>query len=68
MCGISEFVACTWMIDNEGFNSFKDFVVIEGYTTVLDMEKCLASRAIATRVNLGPVQIKGSICFLVDPF
>ena len=56
------------MIDNEGFNSFNDFVVIEGYTTVLDMEKCLASRAIATRVNLGPVQIKGSICFLVDPF
>ena len=59
MCGIFKRVTCTRLIYNEGFNSLKDFGVIDGDTNVLEMAKCPASRAIATRVDLGAVQIKG---------
>ena len=59
VCGISECVACTRLIDNEGFNSREDFGVMDGDTDMLEMAKRLDSRAVATRVNLGMVQIKG---------
>ena len=47
------------MIDNEGIKSLEYFGVMDGDTYKLEMEKSLASRAVATQVNLGAVQIKG---------
>ena len=35
--GIPERVACTRLIDNEGFNSLKDFGVMDGDKDVQDM-------------------------------
>ena len=47
------------MIDNEGFNSLKDFGVMDGDKDVQDMEKRLVSRAVATCMDLGTVKIQG---------
>ena len=58
MCGISKRVARTWLIDNKRFKSLEDFGVINGDMYIMDMEKRLESRAIATCVNLSTVQIK----------
>ena len=59
VCGISELVTHMRLKDNKGFNSFKDFGVINRDTDVLKMSNFLASRNVATRVNLGAVKIKG---------
>ena len=37
VCDISKRVACKRLIDNEGFNSLKDFVAMDGGADVLDM-------------------------------
>ena len=59
VCGISERVARTWLINNEGFNSLDDFGLMDGYMDVLEMAKNLASRAVVTCLNLRRVQTKG---------
>ena len=56
--GIYKCVACTGFIDNDGFNSLKDVGFIDGDMGMLEMANFLASRAVATCVNLGTVQIK----------
>ena len=56
MYGISECVAFTWLIYNKGFNSLKDFGVMDRDTDVLDMAKRLGGRFFTTRVNLGRVK------------
>ena len=59
VCEIYKRIACTQLIDNKGFNSLNNFCVIDGDGNILDIAKCLATRAAATLTNLGMVQIKG---------
>ena len=59
VCGISKLIACIRLIDNKGFNSLKDFGVMDRDMDMLDMANRLDSISVATRVNLGMVQSKG---------
>ena len=59
VCGISELINHRCLINNKRFNSLDYFGVMDGETDVLDMAKRLASRAVATRADLGKVQTKG---------
>ena len=59
VCNIYKRVSITGLIDNKGFNSIKDFGVMDGDTDVLEMPNYIASGSVATCVNLGTVQIKG---------
>ena len=58
MCGISECISCTRLIDNEGFNSLEYFCIMDRDTDVLYMANFLDRRDVATCVKIGTVQIK----------
>ena len=57
MCSISALIDCRHLIDNKGFNSLEYFGFMDGDTDMLEMSKRFSSRAIATCVNFGTVQI-----------
>ena len=59
VCGISKPVACTQLIYIEGFNSLDNFGLMDRETDFLETANCLASRDVATCMNLGKVQIEG---------
>ena len=59
VCGIYELVARTWLIDIEVFNLIEHFGVMDRDTYMLEMANSLASRVVATCMNLVTVQIKG---------